>query len=1249
MTKRLFVPLLALAALLLPATLRADNLTAADGTATNSYLPLYGYWSDEAQHNQMIYPASMLAEANGQNLLQITFFVQSPTSRSMDQTVSIRLLEVSDSLFGSNSLADVSAASLVYTGTPVIADGEMVLEFEEGFPYQGGHLLVDWQSTSGSYFSTSFYGVSTTGNSSLYQYSSYSANVQSFLPKMAVDFSAGTLCRKPTNLAFNPTTMTATWNGGEASQWAYWLNGELLDDQLDDSTATVDSYDANTLYTLEVATVCGDDTSRRVSTSFRTPCAGDACELAIAASSSAKLNVWQDEKLVATVSGNQSLTVCSGESLAILVGTASGNVTLTDAADIELFNGSIASRPVGDTLYSNAEACPSCFPPTGLTTSGLSAHGATFSWLPIEGASYVVKIDGVEIDDNPVADTFYSFTGLGANTHYTVSVATLCDDGAPSNFRSYSFTTDCGEVTLPYYQTFEDLGFTASNGLIVPCWIRNFTSTTSDGRTFPCGSASGSNATMGFAGNENEVIFICTDEIPVNGDSLFVSFDVEMNGSAHFWCGVMTNPADSTTFIPIGSGVHSACSWHNVVFSTVGLDPDLTYRVAFKYVAPDGFTGNWVNIDNVLIRANNGCAEVSEFRVDSVAATEAVLDWTVNGSESQWLLVVNADSTVVSEHPYTLEVQPNTAYTVTLAALCATGDTTLFAAPVSFRTPCAEGVGICQVQVSSDYYTDVELLQNGSSYGTGLSGVIGVCSDSPISFVATANSSYGSNTNVTVTSVAADIELYNGAPTMGDTVLLGMPCPSCMPVTGFAASDITADGATVSWTAGSEETQWVVYLDGEEQAATSASATFSGLAANTAYTVGVRALCGDEDTSVLRTFQFRTACSGGNCDFTVEARDSYGDGWNGAAIQAYQNGSLVESLTLANSSSSQTFNVSHCLGDSIVLRWHSGSYDGECGFTILASSGDTVLNINSTSSTAPMTEGMAIAAFDEDCAGTALMQGNDPVNPGTGCNAPVNLAASAITQTGATITWNPGSTGDDFWQVDFEGEIENVESTTYTLTDLEPGTQYTISVSTICDDYDYSDAATITFTTLASGQTPCDAPSAVAASNVTGTSALITWTPASASDDSWQVTVGDQTATVNQTTYALLGGYAINNLTPNTTYTVSVATVCADGNTSSAATTQFTTAQVGIDNVEFGNSNFELYPNPATSEVTISVNNLEIQNSKFEIVSLSGQVVDQFEIHNSQFTIDLTSLPAGAYFVRLTSEDSTAVRKLIVR
>ena len=67
--------LLLIAALLVPWVTNAQTtVTVADGTATNSYIPIYGLYADEDQHNQFIYPASMLSDLSGGMITGMTFF-----------------------------------------------------------------------------------------------------------------------------------------------------------------------------------------------------------------------------------------------------------------------------------------------------------------------------------------------------------------------------------------------------------------------------------------------------------------------------------------------------------------------------------------------------------------------------------------------------------------------------------------------------------------------------------------------------------------------------------------------------------------------------------------------------------------------------------------------------------------------------------------------------------------------------------------------------------------------------------------------------------------------------------------------------------------------------------------------------------------------------------------------------------------------------------------------------------------------
>jgi len=96
--------------------------------------------------------------------------------------------------------------------------------------------------------------------------------------------------------------------------------------------------------------------------------------------------------------------------------------------------------------------------------------------------------------------------------------------------------------------------------------------------------------------------------------------------------------------------------------------------------------------------------------------------------------------------------------------------------------------------------------------------------------------------------------------------------PECADVAGLAATATTPSSASFSWTPGSDETAWdIVY--GETSVtdpdtltpiapapSVDATATISGLQANTAYKVWVRSSCGTEKGAWIGPLSFETAC-----------------------------------------------------------------------------------------------------------------------------------------------------------------------------------------------------------------------------------------------------------------------------------------------------------------------------------------------------------------------------------------------------
>ncbi len=201
--KRQITLLALLVALLLPAvgTSAQEEMTVANGTTTNYCLPVWGLWLDNNTHTQSIYPASMLDELVGSNIQQLTWYLSSSPSQVWTSQFTVRLMTTTASSF-TTTFADVSDATVVYTGTLTVENSQITIELEEPFTYDGDNLLVDFQSVAGNYSSCSFYGTDPGNYTSIYARGSNEPTSQAFLPKLTIGYTQGSvaICRKPKNL-----------------------------------------------------------------------------------------------------------------------------------------------------------------------------------------------------------------------------------------------------------------------------------------------------------------------------------------------------------------------------------------------------------------------------------------------------------------------------------------------------------------------------------------------------------------------------------------------------------------------------------------------------------------------------------------------------------------------------------------------------------------------------------------------------------------------------------------------------------------------------------------------------------------------------------------------------------------------------------------------------------------------------------------------------------------------------------------
>ncbi len=207
--------ILVLAALLLPMVLFAQTLTVADGTETNSKVPVNGFWVDSYCRCQTIYPASMIASTSvmvGGSITGLTYYLcDSASGLWGNAQFVVNIKEVSNSTL--SSFVDMIGATTVYTGALDGTHSTMNITFTTPYTYQGGNLVVEIYNTEvGDYEASSFYGVSASQASMQGHNSSgwdnISGSAEDFIPKTTFTFTGGSTIPSDWHFqfSFNATT-----------------------------------------------------------------------------------------------------------------------------------------------------------------------------------------------------------------------------------------------------------------------------------------------------------------------------------------------------------------------------------------------------------------------------------------------------------------------------------------------------------------------------------------------------------------------------------------------------------------------------------------------------------------------------------------------------------------------------------------------------------------------------------------------------------------------------------------------------------------------------------------------------------------------------------------------------------------------------------------------------------------------------------------------------------------------------------
>lgn len=211
--------LILLMVLFVPWAAKGQTLTVCDGTATNAYIPVYGWYADtDGLTSEFIIPGTQLTTMNGKAITALKFYLSTPAESAWTATFKVYMKETIETTL--TGITGPESCTVVYTGTLDGSGDEMDISFDNSYIYNGGNLLIGTYVVSGgNYEAASFSGIESTG-SAYYEYESSwygpTGGVQNFLPKTTFTYEAPSSCYKPQNLQAtltpgNGTIATLTW------------------------------------------------------------------------------------------------------------------------------------------------------------------------------------------------------------------------------------------------------------------------------------------------------------------------------------------------------------------------------------------------------------------------------------------------------------------------------------------------------------------------------------------------------------------------------------------------------------------------------------------------------------------------------------------------------------------------------------------------------------------------------------------------------------------------------------------------------------------------------------------------------------------------------------------------------------------------------------------------------------------------------------------------------------------------------
>ena len=1047
-----------LAALLLPFASQAQNtLTVADGTTTNSYVPVYGLYVDDFVRCQTIYPASEITDAatsyymTGGTITGLTYYLSSSAADSWGTaTFVVNIKEVTATTL--SAFVDMTDATTVYTGSLDATQSTMDITFTTPYTYQGGNLLIEIYNTlEGTYKSASFYGIAATGASWQGNNGTSVANItgatRAFIPKTTFTFTGGTAntCPPVENLiATNITSTSATlsWSGNAAGYTVYeYANVDSADYMYTDTFAVFNTLQPNTEYTFGVVADCGTDgESVMRSVTFRTACAA--------------MSLPFTEGFENIPSGSYQMPFCWSRYASAYTSAATYPYSYSGNAH----GGSRSLYFYGTTGATYSDTMVAILPELDVAVYPMNANRITF-WAKMGAASNSKNVYVGTMTDPTDQTTFTVLdSALVSGTTHTLYSVSLNNASSTAPYVALMVLKGTGsmyidDVTLEELPScFEISGLATSNitsNSVDLSWSDN---SNVSGTTYSVYSIANGTETL-IDDNITDTNYTVTNLTPNTSYTFGVQANCTLGDAAVMTISATTACAsEALPFTEDFSATlaNNQCWRGSSTLYTAGVTPTLGSITGWAYQSS----------------TNNGLP-AGHYRVNIYGT-----------SCKYWLVTPNIDFTTATSPLLSFDA----AFTVYSSTSSDPANTTniaddkfmIFASINGGQNWDTAAVFDLTTLASSTYLTQY----------VDLSAFAG--ETVRIAFYAESTVSGGDN-NLHIDNISVD-------ESTGDI---------CYPVTNLSVVEMTSNSATISWNGTSADSYTVTVLDQSNQQVgtpltqTDTSCVLTGLQMDNDYTVTVVANCGS-DVSSASTISIHigyclpnptsvdgngiTSVSFGGMTNTTHPTSA------GFANYANLNGSVPAGTT---ASVDITYATGYTYGTIIWVDWdNSLSFDADEVVYVGTSTNDNPTTLNATFAI-PATQDtgdyrmrivgadsyfdnyvtdLISAAAANPCATYTWGVAEDytlTVTETPTCLAVTDLTVDSVSATSVSLSWSDGNTGATYSIYSATGAVvaSGLTTTSYTITGLTANTNYTFGVVANCSATDASDVTLINVTT----------------------------------------------------------------------------------------------------------------------------------------------------------------------------------------